>query len=478
MKQELNLTESTDALLGVWVFVDDPELRSVYTKDFRDDGTVVTSFGDKTSFTGKYRRAQASEWLAKLSEDSADDQPFFQELKKPGAEMIIIADHETGEFNEEVDTLLALIPEDRILFSPIEGYWCRPGDEERVRSLAGMGSRREREELRIKRLREWKSEKDITSRFQLRWQVPMEGGSLEEGLVVRQVDGEPTEIVAPGIREFKFLDGNGALLRSKGLRNPCSHFVLGRDNGNAVYAGFDTWGDELRGFDNTGVRIWSIEVGERGMDWVAPVPIDAENIAFFIGYNGGGGVEMIRADGKSLWKAPVEANVWNVAGARLKPNLPGFGISVGRQGALAFDHAGRQVRTFGSGVVNAVGAGDLGSDGVDEVFTLDIDAMSGSLFVKAFTAEGTEIWSQRVGAFDEEFLTDPFHVGTYGGQRMVAVAKSVAIKFFDSTGKHVGDYVNKDMIVSVARLPQEHGSDLLLVRTESGLLCLELTGSD
>jgi hypothetical protein len=462
-----------DPLLGSWVFVIDPELKSAYKMEFRADGTVVVSFGSEKPLTKGYQRKSGADWLADAPQSAAEEDPFYLELKKPGAEMISIADSGSGEPTGRGAMLLLLSPSDRVLYNPLEGYWCRPGEEDRIRQISGLGSREDRRKERERRIREWRSEKDISSKCEIRWQVSLHGGILEEALVVRQMENGPAEIAALSSDDFIFFDTDGTELRRTPLVDVSSHLVVGRHRGEPVFAAFDVWGHTMQGFDSTGHSLWRIRVGERGIDWVAPVPIDAANTAFFIGYNGGGGVEMVGADGKSLWKAPVETNVWNVAGAKLKPTLPGFAISVGPESAIAFDHVGRQVQTYGDAHVRAVGAGDLNLDGLDEVFTLGIPLESGSM-VTAFTADGIELWSKQAGGIEDEFLSDPFLIGSFGGQRLLAIVSSVAIKFLDGEGNLVGDYVNRDTILAVAKLPQAHGSDLLLVRTEKKLLCLDL----
>ncbi|MCH8275529.1 MAG: hypothetical protein IH851_12145 [Armatimonadetes bacterium] len=473
----------SDPLLGKWVcLADNVNEKPDATIEFREDGTAIFQEGNQKPVTWHYRREPGREWLSRRVSDPEQLQnPIYADWVRPGVEMISFADPQTGEFVDGGGSLLTLDPEQKILYNFITQLWCRPGDEARVRILWGMDAQEEEAKRRAEELKAWKPEKDVTARWRLMWTADLaesERGSYAIAVGDLDGDGAP-DIVASVPAGFAILDEQGRVVNEiKTDGEPGPFLALGRHDGNGLVVMFRTWGHAVRAYDSTGRQLWTFGggAGSRGVDWVAPVEIDGRNTGFVIGYNGGG-IEFIGPDGKSRWRADVNANVWSVAGARLRKGLPGYAVCVGPGGALAFDAQGRQVHSYGPEDAGAVGAADLDGDGVDEVLTLGTTVVSLGR-VTVFNADGRKKWSENASGTDVAFLDgNPFVFGNFGGKRLLGVANGMAIRLFDADGNLFGDFVHGEGIQAVATLPRNGGPDALLVRVQGQLRCYDLQTS-
>jgi hypothetical protein len=464
-----------DPLLGKWVcLADNVSENPKHTMDFRADGTVVMLFDGEKPYTVRYKRQSGKEWSEKRG-SSPGAEPKDMPWNRPGAEMISFAGPD-GKFIDWGGTLLTLHPKEQVLVNPLTQLWCRPGDEARVRQISGMDAREAQAKKEEARRRAWRPKKDITKQLREIWKVDLPGEDRGDyGVVAGDVDGDGTEeAVVSGTNGVLVVDGRGKVIRRLPVDSgPNPYLVLGKNNGNIVVAHFAVWGHSMSAYGTTGKLIWTISA-RGGMDWVAPMRIDAHNTGFLIGYNGGGGIDLVNPKGKTLWHVDVDANVWSVAAGKFDEGVAEAAICVGGDGALAYDVKGKRLHEYGPEDVEAVGAADLDGDGIDEVLTLGVTVKSG-MKVTAFDAKGKRLWSHKASDSGTSFVEgNPFVFGMFGKERLLGIADGAAIRFFRGDGSWLGDAMIPGRVMSIAKLSRKGLPDALLIRVTNQIRCYEV----
>jgi hypothetical protein len=103
-----------------------------------------------------------------------------------------------------------------------------------------------------------------------------------------------------------------------------------------------SWIEKVHVFDENGALRW--EYGSfSGIDDSAAGDVNGDGVAeFAVGLNGGGGVRLLNAEGRELWRKR-EGNVWHVEIAYPKQGAPGVIIHSDARGTLTMRNGGGEV---------------------------------------------------------------------------------------------------------------------------------------
>ncbi len=313
------------------------------------------------------------------------------------------------------------------------------------------------------------------------WKVELPGRDKGFfGLTTGQItEGADSEVIVADEAGFKVFDSSGRQIRFAKLdTQPGRLLALGQLDTKAVVVQFDRWGNDVTAYEPDGKPVWNFVAGRSGIDWLSSVRLDSRNTGYVIGYNGGGGVELLGPDGKSRWLAKADWNVWGVTGLKPGRKSPELAIGVGPDGdAIAFDLSGKRAKRFKTGDIGAVGAVDLDGDGIEELLTLGTTIVSG-LKLSIFDADGNLKWSKKASATEAAFLDgEPFLFGSFGPVgHLLGVVDNGGILFFKPDGVVFGTFKSDKAISSAAILHRSARSDLLVLRLPNELQCYELGG--
>ena len=308
------------------------------------------------------------------------------------------------------------------------------------------------------------------------WEVSLPGEDLDFGVATGEINGSDPEVVVADKRGFKVFDSNGHAVGQATLNSQLGRsIVLGQLDGRADVVQFDAaWGHDVQAFDLEGKRLWVFSAGSSGIDGVATVRLDSRNTGYLIGYNGGG-VELLGADGKRLWRQEVNGNVLWVTGLGGGGSSPALAVCVGpSDNALAFDLAGKVAKEFKTGEIGAVGATNLDGDGSEELLTLGTTVSSG-LSLSVFNKDGSLKWSHPANGTSTAFLNRPFLFGSFGATGpLLGAADGGGLLFFKPDGTVFGTFKSKELISSAAVLHRKAKPDLIVLRLANRLRCYEL----
>lgn len=299
-----------------------------------------------------------------------------------------------------------------------------------------------------------------------RWELPLKSGRVPDSEVLSL----GRELVTTSEESLLIVGENGKTILSFKTGGPNGYLASGFRDGAPFLVPYAVWAQTITAYDRTGKELWTFKPnGDAGIDSVAPIRLDKTNTGVVLGYNGGGGVDIVGSDGKLIKHINVKANVWTVCGARLSSQLPEAAIVV-EQGALAFSTSGATLARFDpKGGCGKVAAMDLNGDGIDEILTLG-DTVSSGLQLYAFDQMGKELWSVKPKSLGM-FLHTPIFPLNRGGKTLIGVANSGGIALLSTKGEPI-DYMTVDA-TGVTALPRPGTSDLLIVRRINGLACYE-----
>lgn len=281
-------------------------------------------------------------------------------------------------------------------------------------------------------------------------------------------------VVATHAKGFTVFDAIGNSIGGKKVGDiRGGHLAMGRYKGKSVLVEFDTWGHEIVAMDMKGDTIWKFDAKDSGIDWLTPVIVDDANTGYFVGYNGGGGVQFLNPDGSEKWIKPADWNVWNVATLKRGRGNPDYMVCVGpNENAIVFDNKGTQIRDIKMGDIGAVGGADLDQDGTDEVLGLGTTVVSGQ---KLFVTDqvGKPWWFQPANASDSIHLDKAFLTGKFNSTgTLLGVCEQGGILFFRPDGQVFGKI---DMYSTAACVLQQKGQpDRLVLHQGKRIVCLAL----
>lgn len=441
-------------VLGKWVVVADASGRGDKGNlELLPDGTFKADYtvpGGKTeSYKGSYRVADRETMGGKaisvvLTIKEADGKPA---PASPGLEL---------NYNED----------DRILHDLMTIAYARPDEAEKGAKLferpAGPSNAVKAPELPNSEA----------------WRVDIPGGGLRFGVVAANVSGNADdEIVTTDSTGFRVYDSAGKLLsHAKVEKGAGGHFAVGSRKGKPVVVLFGTWSSEATAYDLGGTFLWQFQTPS-GIDWLCPVRLDAANTGYGIAYNGGGGVELLDANGASKWLASADWNAWGVTAWSRDGTLPESVVAVGDDDdAVVFDPSGKSVVSLATGEIGSLGTGDIDGDGKSELLALGTTVSSG-LKLTVLSQTGNVVWSQPASATDAAFVDGtPFLAGRFGKRgRLVGVADGGGVLFFDAGGKVVGKIRIAGGLSGACVVRRSGKTDLLVVRTEAGLSGIDVS---
>ncbi len=297
-------------------------------------------------------------------------------------------------------------------------------------------------------------------------------------VTVGNIEGDrDDEILVTCFDGIRIFNTNGKEIRRVTLQsNPGWILALGKLEGKPIFVQFETWGDDVTAYAMDGKRLWGFASGGSGIDWLSALRFDANNTGYAIGYNGGGGVELLGPNGKSRWLAKADWNAWCVTGLSTGPTSPEQVVSVGPQDAVMFDGAGKQTKTFATGDIGAVGSVDLDGDGVEELLTLGTTVSSGQMLT-VFDASGKMLWSQKANASNSASLEgEAFLLGTFGKRgRLLGITDAGGISFFTPIGTVHGIAKFNKAADSAAIAHRSGASDLIVLRMVNEVRCYEVS---
>lgn len=459
-----------DLIYNTWVCVaDNGSGMNGSTFVFKKDGTAtVTIKGKPTS--ARFKVQPSKDFYARSgANEEMKSSEVYKQMTKDTMWAISFADPQTGQFLDAMPPRLFMDADARSIFAPLTEAWVIKGEEKAYAERTRDPEREKAVAQREQDLKVYKPEKDVTTRWKQVWSTALPAPeraicSMPTGDL--DGDGRP-EIVVPDRNGFSILDADGKILKSVPTPDTDGrYFAVGRRAGKGLVCQFRTWGDQLQAYDLSGKKAWTATPGGQvGIQWAAPVELDAGNTGFVLGITGGG-AQFLGPEGDVRWSASIKGNNWNVAGAKVGKGQPGVALCVG---PVAYDTKGKEVRQFDDPRGECVGSADLDSDGRDEVLSLGTTQGSGGM-VTAFRFDGQKLWTAKASGVDVAFLNGtPFVSGQFGGTRLVGVGNGMTVRFFRSNGELYGDYVDRGGIYAIASV-----SGRLVVRHGNAVVAYEL----
>ena len=165
--------------------------------------------------------------------------------------------------------------------------------------------------------------------------------------VITDIEQDPSQgYIIVGQSGAAFLTGSGSATRSTHFAECRSEVVLFNLDGGAFLCR-GGWNTDARLFDSDGKTVWSYGGGLSGIDDAAAGVLGGENARrVVVGFNGGGGVRLLSAEGKELWKKD-DGNVWHVEVAASDERATNVILHSNARGQLTVrDENGNMVGTY------------------------------------------------------------------------------------------------------------------------------------
>ena len=351
-----------------------------------------------------------------------------------------------------------------ILHDMLTIYYCRPNEIDKARKLIERPEQpKTAEKARMLNTKEV-------------WSAKVEPHEIDHyGIASGDFLGNgKQQVIASHANGFSVFDSTGKLIRDfKGGDPRGGHIAMGRLKGQSLLIQFETWGRTIEAIDLQGKSIWKFSAKDSGIDWVAPVKLDEANTGYFIGYNGGGGVQFVNPDGTEKWFKPADWNVWNVASIGRGAKEPDVMVCVGsNENAIVYDTSGAEIRDIKMGDIGAVGGADLDNDGKDEILGLGTTVVSGQN-VYVSDQDGKPRWSHPANASDSINLEKAFLIGNFGSAgRLLGVCEQGGILFFQPDGKVYGKILTN--CIGACVLKRNGDPDLLVLHEGNRIVSLSL----
>lgn len=293
----------------------------------------------------------------------------------------------------------------------------------------------------------------------------------DAGLAVSS-DSQGTRILMRIDSKVWVLDRNGKKQAEFPINGELASLAMGRVPNGSQVLGFREWGRAIHAYDAQGKHRWKYGTGETGIDAVTTLDIgDPQGDAIAIGYNGGG-IELLDANGKQVWRADGTGNTWSVAGVRLAVGAPESVVAVGDDALLVYDAGGKLQQTIQPFDVGLAGGADLDGDGRDEIFGMGTTQVSGG-FLWVFDADGKLLWKRKSSNNRVAHVPGSLTAGRFRGtKRQIAVGFHDRVLYlFDSDGTPLPGIRFKSDLLAITTLPLSNGQDGLLAMTATDLLC-------
>ncbi len=130
--------------------------------------------------------------------------------------------------------------------------------------------------------------------------------------LITDVEPRPNdELVIMGQRGAAFLRADGSFTANVHF-DKCNSDVIPVELGTGVFLCRATWSSDVKLFDSQGKVLWTFGGGMNGIDDAAAGDLgDDGSKKVVVGFNGDGGIRLLNAAGKELWKQD-DGNVWHV----------------------------------------------------------------------------------------------------------------------------------------------------------------------
>lgn len=138
-------------------------------------------------------------------------------------------------------------------------------------------------------------------------------GSVTDIIVRTNTISKTNEIILAGTK--------GALFNGQGLPSRFISFDKKQDHVNFIkinslnaygFMNRGSWCCDARVMDDSGHLLWSYGRGVNGIDDMVSGDLDGDgNPEYAVGFNGGGGIQLLNSQGKKLWEFS-DGNVWHV----------------------------------------------------------------------------------------------------------------------------------------------------------------------
>jgi peroxiredoxin len=160
-------------------------------------------------------------------------------------------------------------------------------------------------------------------------------------------DGQQEILVADNRQQLHILGGDGSEKNTLPIAGTFTMIECGRHKTRGPrLLGYSNWGHEVVVMDSQGKRLWSYG-SLSGVDGAHWGDLDGDGTdELIVGMNGGGGLHVVDADGKTRWKASL-GNVWNQAVVSARTNQPALVFATEAGGSVhVFDAQGQLLRTI------------------------------------------------------------------------------------------------------------------------------------